>query len=192
MEKRYDEPKEPPPDPALINSYLWLAFPNHRVVDLERAAAKAALVQLYREQREQVNHGHRSKIDPRLMAFVRDELRYCLEQPDPLGAVENFWTASEPRRRQRGRPATPHRDFVIAGDIAEKIESGCSIDLACRQLEQEGNTGLEFEQLRRIYFVQKKADDAGLRMDLQRRKAERNSLDRVRSHLVYLLKSKAY
>ena len=49
---------------------------------------------------------------------------------------------------------------------------------------------LEFDQLRRIYFEQRKTDEAGLRMDLLRRKADKESLKVVRSHLVYLLKSK--
>jgi hypothetical protein len=187
MERRYDEPNEPPPDPALINHYLWLVHPPHPAADQERTAARAALIQLYRDQREGLGRGHGAKIDPRLLGFVRDALRWCIRQSDPLGAIERF-LAEE--KRNRGRPATPHRDFVIAGDIAERIESGCSIEVACEQIEREGDTGLSFEQIRRIYFAQKKADEAGLRMDLLRRKAERDSLKTVRSHLVCVLKSK--
>ena len=138
-EERYDEPKEPPPDPALMSHYLWLVYPAHSASEQERTAAKAALIQLYRDQREQLGRGRRSEIDPRLLAFVRDALRWCIRQSDPLGAIERLLAE---KKRNRGRPATPHRDFVIAGDIAERVESGWSIELACAQLEKEGTTGL--------------------------------------------------
>jgi hypothetical protein len=185
MEGRYDEPDELKPDPALLDHYLWQAFPNHHVAEQERVAATAALLQLYRDQREQVRGGQRLEIDPRLIAFVRDTLQRCIRQPDPLCAIERLLN-SKPSR-PRGRPATPHRDFVIAGDIEEKIEGGATVEEACEQLEREGKTDLHYDQLRRIYFAQKKQDEAGLRWDLKRRQAEPGSLNRARSLLVHVL-----
>jgi hypothetical protein len=179
MHPRYDQPRELPPDPLLLNHYLWLAFPNHGASYEERCAAEDALLRLYRDQRQQVRCGERSAIEPALLFFVREALRRCTMQPDPLDAVEGFLERS---RRPRGRPKMPHRDFVIAGDIEEKVEAGTAVDKACEQLEDA--TGLKVEHLRRIYFDQKKADEQSLRIDLIRRRAEKESLRVVRSGLI--------
>jgi hypothetical protein len=107
-------------------------------------------------------------------------------QPDPLGAVESLL---EQNSRPRGRPKTPHRDFVIAGDVHEMVEAGMAVDKACEQLEAA--TGLKVEHLRRIYFDQKKADKPSLEIDLIRRRAEKESQRIVRANVVALLKGRA-
>jgi hypothetical protein len=184
MHPRYDEPGEPPPDPLLLNHYLRLSSPNQKASQEERRAAEAALLRLYADQRQQVSDGKRSAIDGALMFFVRETLRRCMMQPDPLGAVESLL---EQNSRPRGRPKTPHRDFVIAGDIHEMAEAGMAVDRACEQLEAA--TGLKVEHLRRIYFDQKKADEPSLEIDLIRRHVERNSLQTVRADLIALLET---
>jgi hypothetical protein len=70
MHPRYDEPSEPPPDPLLLNYYLWLSSPNREASQEERRAAEAALLRLYADQRHQVSDGTRSAIDGALMFFV--------------------------------------------------------------------------------------------------------------------------
>jgi hypothetical protein len=171
---RYKEPGQPTPSLLLLNHYLYLAFPNHEIPieptaqtepppaptsPEERRAAEAQILGLYRDQRSQVSSGTLTAIDPRLLHFVHDALRRCAVQPDPLGAIEDFL---KDRRPPRGRPSTPYRDSVIAGDIEKRVKAGMTIDKACEQLELEGNTGLQAEHLRRIYFDQKKAPDAAL------------------------------
>jgi hypothetical protein len=169
MSGRYDEPNQPAPDPLLINHYLWVADPKNCEPESERAQAVDAIFTLYRIQREEFSHGARPYIDPALQLFVREELQRSVILPDPLGAIERLLE----RKRSRGRPRTPHRDFIIAGDVAEKVESGLTVDQACADLVDV--TRLSFEQIRRIYFDQKQADQTSLEMDLIRRKAERNA-----------------
>jgi hypothetical protein len=183
---RYDEPPDklrPDSDVnlALIDHYLWEAANAPKA---ERAAAKRAIIDLYRIQRAQVKDGRLAEMDARIFAFVQEGIRLCANQTDPLGAVEDFLNPDTPLR---GRPKTPHRDFVIAGDVAESVEAGATVDEVCGQLENA--TGLKFDQIRRIYFAQKRADERSLRIDLVRRKAERESLCRVRTNIIALLKA---
>jgi hypothetical protein len=133
-----------------------------------------ALLSLYRGQSRQASLGEHSAIDPLLLHFVREELRRCARDRDPLAAVEDF--LDQPKRAL-GRPPTPHRYFVIAGDIYERVEAGTAVDKACEQLEAA--TGLKVEHLRRIYFDQKKADERSLEIDLIRRTAEKESQRRA-------------
>jgi hypothetical protein len=165
---RYEEPVQALPDVELIPSYLWSADPKNGASETERAVAAASLLALYREQRERVQVGELRAIDFRLLLFVQDEMRRCILQADPLGAFELLVEQS----RARGRPRTPHRDFVIAGDVAEKVEGGISIEKACEEVSAAAC--LSPEQVQRIYFAEKKADEPALRIDLIRRKAERD------------------
>ena len=164
--ERYDEPAEPSPDPELIEHYSWVADPKNGASEKERCDAVASLVHLYREQREQVRSGELPPIDFRLLLFIRGELERCIRSTDALGCVELLLGSSQ---RARGRPKTPHRDFVIAGDVAEKVEAGMTIEAACTDLAVA--TELSEEEIRRIYFREKKADKDALEMDLARRKA---------------------
>jgi hypothetical protein len=186
MHPRYDEPGEPSPDPLLLNYYLNLSSPNQEASQEEHRAAEVALLRLYADQRQQVSDGKRSAIDGALMFFVRETLRRCIMQNDPLGAIESLLGQNS---RPRGRPKTPHRDFVITGDIHEMVEAGMPVDKACEQLEAA--TGLKVEHLRRIYFDQKKADRPSLEIDLIRRRAEKESQLIVRANVVALLKGRA-
>jgi hypothetical protein len=185
VEGRYNEPVEPSPDVELIGHYCWLAEPKNGAPENERDAAVASLIDLYREQRAQVQSGNLPTIDPRLLLFIRAELGRCILSPDPLNAIELLL---ERRRRPRGRPKTPHRDFVIAGDVAEKVETGMTIESACADVAEAAC--LSEEEVRRIYFGEKKADGSALKTDLVRRKAERESLRTVRAELVALLRSR--
>jgi hypothetical protein len=180
-----DEPEEPSPDVALINHYLWLVFQNHRAPPSEAREAKLALLRLYRDQREEVRRGRTSAIDSRLLQYVREGLRRCIVHADPLAAVESFLEESNQRR---GRPKTPHRDLLIAGDIEERVQAGATVDKACEELEKP--TGLKVEHLRRIYFDQKRANGQPLATDLVRRRSEKESLQTVRIGLITLLKSR--
>jgi UvrB/uvrC motif len=182
---RYIEPVEPPPDPQLINHYYWLADPRNGASENERKAAVALLVELHREQSQQIQSGTPSAIDSRLLLFIRDELGRCCSSRDPLNAVESLLL---PKKRPRGRPNKPHRDFVIAGDVAEMVEAGTTIDTACADVAEKAD--LSAEEVRRLYFREKKVDESGLKMDLVRRNAERKSLHTVRAALVSLLKRK--
>jgi hypothetical protein len=169
MKARYDEPDEPPPDLELINHYSAVADPKNGASEEDRAKARSAMVTLYRDQRDKVSRGEQPYIDFRLLFFIQNQLTRCAKQSDPLGAVEKLLNG---RKLERGRRPTPHRDFVIAGDVAERVEAGATIDDACGDLVKA--TRLSFEQIRRIYFDQKKADPRGLEIDLSRRRAERN------------------
>jgi hypothetical protein len=170
MEDRYEEPEyELAPDFLLINHYLAVVDPKNGETQEDRTLAARALIALYRIQRDQVNQGQPLHIDPRLLSFMQDQLRRCANQSDPLGAVEELLNS---KKLTRGRRPTPHRDFVIAGDVAERVEGGATVDRACEDLVHA--TGLSFEQIRRIYFDQKKIHPRGLEIDLMRRRAERN------------------
>jgi hypothetical protein len=164
MEDRYQEPEELAPDFLLINHYLAVVDPKNGETEEARAEAKRALVTLYRIQRDQ-----QLPIDPYLLLFVQDQLMRCARQSDPLGAAEELLNA---KKLRRGRPPTPHRDFVIAGDVAERVEAGATVDSACEDLTDAIN--LSFDEIRRIYFHQKKIDPRALEIDLCRRRAERN------------------
>jgi hypothetical protein len=166
--ERYEEPAEPTPDPELIEHYSWVADPKNGASEKERGDAVAALVHLCHERREQVRSGELLAVDFRLLLFIRGELERCIRSTDPLGAVELLLSSSQ---RVRGRPKTPHRDFVIAGDVAEKVAVGMTIEAACADVAMA--TSLSEEEIRRIYFREKKADKDALEMDLTRRKAEK-------------------
>jgi hypothetical protein len=148
VEGRYNEPVEPSPDVELIGHYCWLAEPKNGAPENERDAAVASLIDLYREQRAQVQSGNLPTIDPRLLLFIRAELGRCILSPDPLNAIELLL---ERRRRPRGRPKTPHRNFVIAGDVAEKVEGGMTIEITCADVAEA--TCLSEEEVRRIYIT---------------------------------------
>ena len=162
--ERYDEPAEPTPDPELIEHYSWVANPKNGASEKERGDAVASLVRLCREQ---VRSGELA-VDSRLLLFIRGELERCIRSADPLGCVELLLSSSQ---RARGRPKTPHRDFVIAGDVAEKVEARMTIEAACADVAVA--VSLSEEEVRRIYFREKKADKDALEMDLTRRKAEK-------------------
>jgi hypothetical protein len=168
MEERYIEPNEPPPDLKLINHYSALADPKNGAPEKDRARGAKAMMTLYRDQRDKVSRQELPYIDPRLVNFARNELRRCAMQPDPFGAVENLLIT----RPSRGRRPTPHRDFVIAGDVAERVGAGATVDDACEDLLEA--TDLSLEQIRRIYFDQKKTHPRELEIDLSRRRTERN------------------
>jgi hypothetical protein len=91
---------------------------------------------VYRIQRDEINLGRRASIDVGVFTFVCSELRRCAAQSDPLSAVEAFL---EGKRPARGRPKTPHRDFVIAGDIEESVDAGATIDAACQHAACRSN-----------------------------------------------------
>ena len=166
--ERYDEPAEPAPDPELIEHYSWVADPKNGASEKERGDAVASLVRLCHEQREQVRSGELPAVDFRLLLFIRGELERCIRSADPLGCVELLLSSSQ---RTRGRPRTPHRDFVMAGDVAEKVEARITIEAACADVGRAAS--LSEEEVRRIYFREKKADKEALEMDVTRRKAEK-------------------
>jgi hypothetical protein len=170
MEPRYQEPPELAADPELITRYVQIANDNSEPED-KRSAASAALVDLYRLQRLAVEAGEAQSIDYRLVLFIRESLRRCAEDLDPLRAAEVFLARP---RRGRGKPRQPHRDFVIAGDVAARIQQGESTDGACAAVAELAD--LSDHEVRRIYFAQKKADPAALAVDLDRRRAEREAL----------------
>jgi hypothetical protein len=114
------------------------------------ADARQCLIVLYKDQRAQVEAGERTSIDEGILKFVREKIRSCAECSDPLGAIEVF--VAPPLRR--GRPRTPYRDLAISADVTERVVGGNSVDDACYKISRRRN--LSFEQVRRIYFEQKK------------------------------------
>jgi hypothetical protein len=142
------------PDPSLIDEYVHLARPlgsTGNILDDYATDARRCLIVLYKVQREQVKARERTSIDERLLNFVREEIRGCAEHSDPLHAIEAF-VARSPRRR--GRRRTPFRDLAISVDVAEGVAAGRSVDDACQ--ETSIKRCLSFDQVRRIYFEQKK------------------------------------
>ena len=96
MRKRrrgYEEPDPESPDPSLAYEYLVLAGANiggsdylakAKVPKYQRDFARAALLTLYRQQREQSDPDDHNFIDPQIVQFVQQELTLCASNPDPL------------------------------------------------------------------------------------------------------------
>src|SRR5262249_55467929 len=137
-----------------------------------RIAARFALITCYRIQRAEIERGLRRAFHAGLWSFVREAIRASADNADPLGAVESFLAA--PPSRTRGRKRLPHRDFVIAVDVAEKIELGDRTEDACSSVAEAA--GLSDHQVRRIYFAQRKRQVVLLKADLARRRAERKAV----------------
>jgi hypothetical protein len=141
------------PDPSLIDEYVHLARLSPStgdILDNYAADARQCLIVLYEDQIAQVKAGERTSIDEGILKFVREKIRSCAERSDPLGAIEAF--VAPPLRR--GRPRKPYRDLAISADVAERVVTGTSVDDACHKISRKRN--LSFEQVRRIYFEQKK------------------------------------
>lgn len=161
--RRPGEPDPQNPDPSLTYEYLILAGANtgrsdylaktvSRAPEYERDFARAALLTLYRHQKEQVDREGGNQIDPKIVKFVQRELKMCARDPDPLTSVENFLGLSG----NRGRPRTRWRDSEIAGEVARAKGDGHTVQSACDAVAQV--RGLTTEQVKRIYYAQKKAD----------------------------------
>jgi hypothetical protein len=178
VEKRYVEPSRPVPDQLLIDHYLWLAgYANWKAASAtpgvavecnhpsedERARARAALVYLYRVQQEEIEQGQRQVVDWRLKLFVEKEIRRCANETDPIAAQEELFASYG--QRPRGRPPVPHRDFVIAGDVAKLVAiEGMTADAAIEEVASKVN--LSVSNTHRIYYA---ADRAALKIDVIRR-----------------------
>jgi hypothetical protein len=165
MKKRRGDELDPQsPDPSLTYEYLVLAgatiggsdyLAKAKVPEYQRAFARAALLTLYRLQREQSVREGRNLINPKIVEFVQRELRLCASDSDPLTSVENFLGL----RRARGRPQTPWRDFQIASEVARKATEGQTVASACEAVGQVN--GLTAEQVKRIYYACKRGIQTG-------------------------------
>jgi hypothetical protein len=160
------------PDQSLIDDYVHLARLSPSVGDIlddYAADARQCVMVLYKDQRAQVEAGERRSIDERILKFVREQIRSCAEDSDPLGAIQAF--VGPPLRR--GRPRRPYRDLAISADVAERVVGGNSVDDACHVTSRKRN--LSFEQVRRIYFEQRKRNPIAIWIEVHGRGVADNS-----------------
>jgi hypothetical protein len=168
MKKRHrNEPDPQNPDPSLTYEYLVLAganiggsdyLANAKRPKYQRDFARAALLNLYRLQKEQSDREGHNLIDPEIVQFVQRELALCASDPDPLTCIERFLGL----RRDRGRPRTPWRDVQIAGEVAKRRKRGETLEQAYNVVAQA--RPLTPEQVKRIYYACKKADPSEIAM----------------------------
>jgi hypothetical protein len=151
------------PDPSLVPEYICLAQSKGdqnpaNILNDYVAHGRRCLIAIYKSQNEQVKAGERKSIDDRIVKFVREELHRCAEDSDPFGSVEAF--VAQPQ--SRGRPRTPYRDLDIAIDVAKRLVAGHSVDGACHDVSDERADRPSFEQVRRIYFKQKRINQIAI------------------------------
>jgi hypothetical protein len=174
MKSRYREPRALPADPQLIARYLQIAADDQAEKD-QRRQSVAALIELYRLELVAVKAGRVSAVDHRLVLFVRENLRRCASEPDPLSAVESFLTSGQ---RGQGRPMQRHRDFVIAVEVAEKIAENMRVEDAARDVAaeiylSEGRVRkISEDRVRKIYLEQRRADRRALEVEQSLRIAD--------------------
>jgi hypothetical protein len=135
-------------DRDMINASVFLVTAND-VWEVHRTAAHEYLLEQCRAQQEEVRSGARRAVQSKIMKYVRQGLRRCAAQPDPIHATQLFLSVT----RRVGRPRTPRRDMLIAAKVQRKVTAGASVEDACADVAPL--TKLKFDQVKRIYFAVK-------------------------------------
>jgi hypothetical protein len=138
-------------DRELIDACVYLATARD-VWDVHRTAAHEYVLEQYRTQQEEVRSGARRAVQSKIMKYVRQGLRRCVAEPDPIRATELFLGGD----RRIGRPRTPKRDMSIAAKVHNKVIAGTTVEDACEAVAPL--TGLSSDQVKRIYFAVKRKE----------------------------------